>query len=329
MLTRTVVFDELGGPEVLRLVELELAAPGAGEVLVEVEALGLNRAEALFRDGGYYYPAELPGSRIGYEAAGTVAAIGPGVTGLAVGDRVLALAGGHMSSAGVYAERLVLPAEGLFRLPAGTDAVAGAALWLSYSTAYGAMVEQGGLRPGDTVLLTAASSSVGVAAIQIANHLGAVPIAVTRTAAKRERLLELGAAHVVVAGEEDLVARVHELTGGRGAELVLDPVAGPGLAELARTVAPNGLLVVYGWLDPRPAPLPMNWGLRIHGYANLQTTADPAVRRRIQHFLAAGLRAGTLAPVVDRTFDLTEIVAAHRHLEGNEQVGKVVVTVRR
>jgi NADPH:quinone reductase-like Zn-dependent oxidoreductase len=99
------------------------------------------------------------------------------------------------------------------------------------------------------------------------------------------------------------------------------------LATVAQAVAPGGLLIVYGWLDPRPTPLPLNWGLRILGYSNLDVTGDPAARRRAWHFIDAGLRAGTLAPVVDRTFDLGEIVAAHRHLESNEQVGKVVVTV--
>ncbi len=327
-MTRTVLFDRIGEPGVLRIAELALGAPGPGEVLVRVEAIGLNRAEALLRAGAYYYPPELPGSRLGYEAAGVVEAVGELVTGFAAGDLVIKAAEGHMSANGVYAERILVPAADLIRLPHGTDAVTGAALWLSYSTAYGALVEKGGMLPGDTVLITAASSSVGVAAIQVANHLGAIPVAVTRTAAKREQLLALGAAHVIVLEEEGLLERVTEITAGRGAELVFDPVAGPGLTTVAQAVAPGGLLVVYGWLDQRPAPLPVNWTLRILGYGNLQVTEDPATRRRIEHFLKAGLRAGTLAPVIDRTFDFDEIAEAHRYLESNQQVGKVVVTVR-
>ncbi|ARF53524.1 NADPH:quinone reductase [Streptomyces gilvosporeus] len=327
-MAKQVVFDELGGPEVLRIEEVELGEPGPGEVLVRVDALGLNRAEALFRSGGYYYQPTLPGSRIGYEAAGEVLAVGADVTGFAVGDPVLTAGTGGMSTTGVYGDELRLPAEDLLRRPGGAEAVTGAALWLSYSTAYGALVEKGGLRPGDTVLITAASSSVGVAAIQIANHLGAIPIAVTRGAAKRERLSRLGAAHVIALDEGELLEQLAEVTGGRGAEIVFDPVAGPGLSDLARAVAPGGLLIVYGWLDPRPAPLPLNWTLRVLGYGNLQVTGDPEVRRRTWHFLDAGLRAGTLAPLIDRTFDLEEIVAAHRHLESNSQVGKIVVTVR-
>ncbi|GAA2254538.1 MULTISPECIES: zinc-dependent alcohol dehydrogenase family protein [Kitasatospora] len=327
-MAKSVVFDEIGGPEVLRIVETELGAPGPGEVLVRVDALGLNRAEALFRAGTYYYQPTLPGSRLGYEASGEVLAVGEGVTGFAVGDQVDSVAFGGMSEHGVYGDHVVTAASNLVHRPETVDAVTGAAVRLSYGTAYGALVEQGGLRPGDHVLVTAASSSVGVAAIQIARHLGAIPVAVTRSALKREQLLELGAAHVIVLDEEDLLDRVREITDGRGAEFVFDPVAGPGLRTTAQAVAPGGLLIVYGWLDPRPAPLPLNWGLRILGYAHLDVLADPGARRRAEHFVDAGLRAGTLAPVIDRTFDLSEIAEAHRHLESNNQVGKVVVTVR-
>ncbi|MDH6124144.1 zinc-dependent alcohol dehydrogenase family protein [Kitasatospora sp. GP82] len=327
-MAKTVVFDEIGGPEVLRIVEVELGEPGPGEVLVRVDALGLNRAEALFRSGGYYYQATLPGSRLGYEAAGEILAAGEGVTGFAPGDPVITAGLGDMSRNGVYGDRVVIAADDLVRRPATVDAVTGAASWLSYGTAYGALVERGGLRPGDTVLITAASSSVGVAAIQVANHLGAVPVAVTRSAEKRKQLLELGAVHVIALDEEELLDRVREITDGRGAEFVLDPVAGPGLQTVAQAVAPGGLLIVYGWLDPRPAPLPLNWGLRILGYAHGDVIADRAARRRAEHFINAGLRAGTLAPVIDRTFDLDDIAEAHRHLESNSQVGKVVVTVR-
>ncbi|TJZ59334.1 NADPH:quinone reductase [Streptomyces piniterrae] len=327
-MAQQVVFDEVGGPEVLRIEKVEHGEPGPGEVLLRVDALGLNRAEALFRAGGYYYQPTLPGSRLGYEASGEVLAVGEGVTGFSVGDPVLTAGTGEMSASGVYGDHLRLAADGLLHRPGGTDAVTGAAVWLSYSTAYGALVEQGGLRPGDTVLITAASSSVGIAAIQIANHIGAIPVAVTRSSAKRERLAQLGAAHVIALDEGGLLEQVAEFTGGRGAEIVFDPVSGPGLAEVARAVTPGGLLIVYGWLDPRPAPLPLNWSLRILGYGNLQVAGVPEVRHRIWHFLDAGLRAGTLAPVIDRTFDLEEIVEAHRHLESNSQIGKIVVTVR-
>lgn len=325
---RTVRFDELGGPDVLKIEETRLDAPGPGEVRVRVEAIGLNRAEALFRAGAYYYQPALPGSRLGFEAAGTVEGVGPDVDGFAPGDPVSVSGDGHMSRHGVYADRLNVPAQALMRRPATVDAVTGAALWTSYLTAYGALVEVGRLDQGDHVLITAASSAVGLAAIQIANHLGAVPIAVTRSAAKAASLEREGAAHVITTDQGGLVDRVRAVTGGRGARVVFDAVSGPGLAEVAETVAAGGLLVVYGWLDPRPAPLPLNWPLNVHGFNVDLITGDAARLARARAFIEAGFRSGTLAPVIDRTFDFADIAEAHRHLESNTQLGKIVVTVR-
>lgn len=132
----------------------------------------------------------------------------------------------------------------------------------------------------------------------------------------------------MAADEGDVVKRVQAVTEERGARLVFDSVAGPGLAEIAQAVSRGGILIVYGWLDPRPAPLPMNWPLNIYGFGLNVITDDPAALRRGQAFIHAGLRSGALAPIIDRTFDLTDIVAAHRHMESNGQVGKIVVTVR-
>lgn len=162
------------------------------------------------------------------------------------------------------------------------------------------------------------------------NHLGAVPIAVTRDDAKRQRLLDVGAAEVITAEEGDLLKEVEALTGGRGIDLVFDAIAGPGLEILAQAVAPDGMLIVTSNLDPRPTPLPWTWPLNLYKYANpVFYAADPARMERAQRFIAAGLRTGAFAPVIDRTFDLGEIVEAHRYLESNVHVGKVVVTVRR
>lgn len=322
-----VRFHELGGPDVLKIEEVRLDPPGEGEVRVRVDAIGLNRAEALFRAGTYYYQPTLPGSRLGFEAAGTAEQVGAGVAGFEPGDAVSIVSDQEMSRHGVYANRVNVPATALVPRPADMDAVTGAAVWTPYLTAYGALVEVGQVNPGDAVVITAASSSVGLAAIQIANHLGAIPIAVTRTAAKSAHLLQAGAAHVITRDEDDLVDRVHAVTNGHWARIVFDAVVGAGLTEIAQTVAADGLLIVYGWLDPRAAPLPMNWPLNIHGFAVDFVTGDPARLSRAQAFVRAGLRSGTLTPVVDRTFDLADIVQAHRYLESNTQLGKIVVTV--
>ncbi|MFF1381578.1 zinc-dependent alcohol dehydrogenase family protein [Streptomyces sp. NPDC058308] len=323
---RTVLFDETGGPDVLRVEEVPLPAPGPGEVLVRVEALGLNRAEALFRAGAYYYQPALPGSRLGYEAAGTVEAVGPGVSAHSPGDAVLTGPGIEMSAQGVYADRVVLPATAVVARPAGLDAVTGAATWLTYSTAYGGMLETGGLRPGDHVVVTAASSGVGVAALQTAARIGAVPIAVTRTGEKRRQLLDNGAALVVASDTDDVVKEVRRFTGDKGAELIFDAVGGPGLAELARSATTTGTVVVYGSLDRRLMAVPLNWPMTVHGYANTHLSSTPEGLRRINAFIASGLRDGTFRPVVGEVFEgLESIRDAHRLMESNEHVGKIVV----
>ncbi|MFI9560370.1 zinc-dependent alcohol dehydrogenase family protein [Nonomuraea endophytica] len=325
---RAVLFHELGGPDVLKIENVHLNAPGRGEVRVRIDAIGLNRADALFRAGAYYYQPTLPGSRLGFEAAGTVEEIGPQVADFAPGDAVSIISDQEMSRHGVYADRITIPAHSLLPRPARIDAITGAALWTTYLTAYGALAEVARTNPGDHVLITAGSSGVGLAAIQIANHLGAVPIAITRTAAKSKRLLEAGAAHVIAADESDLLSRVHAITGGKGAGLVFDAIGGPGLRDLAQTAAPDGLVIVYGWLDPRPAPMPMNWPITIHGFNVDLITANPDRMSRARAFIEAGLRTGTLKPAIDRTYDLADIVKAHHHLESNTQIGKIVITVR-
>ncbi|MCP2353230.1 NADPH:quinone reductase-like Zn-dependent oxidoreductase [Nonomuraea thailandensis] len=325
---RVVRFHEIGGPDVLKIEEVRLDPLGPGEVRVRIDAIGLNRAEALFRAGTYYYQPTLPGSRLGVEAAGTVEEVGREVAGFAPGDAVSVISDQEMSHHGLYADRVHVPAQSLLPRPATVDAITGAALWTTYLTAYGALVEVGRVNPGDGVVITAASSGVGLAAIQLVNHLGAVPIAVTRTDAKSARLLRAGAAHVLAANQGDLAGRVHAITGGQGARVVFDAVGGPALSDLAQTVAADGLLIVYGWLDPRPAPLPMNWPITVHGFNVDLITSDPARMTRARAFIEAGLRAGTLKPVIDRTFELANIVEAHRHLESNAQTGKIVVTVQ-
>ncbi|GGV22853.1 NADPH:quinone reductase [Actinomadura cremea] len=330
-MARTVRFHEYGGPDVLRLEDVEVGEPGPGEVLIRVEAIGINRAEALFRGGNYIEAAREFPARLGAEAAGVVEAVGPDVTGVEIGGAVSVVPAFSMNDHAVYAERAIVPAAAVLRRPDGLDAVAGAAVWMPYVTAYGALVEVAGLRPGDTVVVTAASSGVGLAALQIANRIGATPIATTRTDAKRDALLEAGAAEVIVTEREDVAERVLGLTGGRGAELVFDAVAGPGVRDLGRAVAPGGTLLLYGALSGEPTPYPgFELGmpaLNIRVYTLFEITTDPERLRRAEAFVASGLRTGAFRPVVDRVFPLDEIADAHRHLEAGAQVGKIVVTV--
>jgi len=324
---KTVLFDAEGGPDVLQLVDVEIGEPGPGEVRIDVEAIGLNRAEAMFRAGIYFErPDQFP-AKLGYSASGVVERTGPGVTEFAPGDRVSTIAAFSMRDYGVYGEQAIVPASAVLRRPDGLGAAETVALWGPFLTAYGAIVDEGGVRPGDVVLITAASSSVGLAAIDVVNHIGAVPIAATRTAAKRERLLAAGAAHVIVTNEEDITARTLEITGGTGAEFVFDAVAGEGVRGLAAATAKGGTLVVYGALGGRETPFPLWFVPTMRLFNAFDLTRDPKRLRRAEHFIRAGVRAGTFRPRVDRTFDLAEVAESHRYLEANGQFGKVVVTV--
>ncbi|MFI1198495.1 zinc-dependent alcohol dehydrogenase family protein [Streptomyces sp. NPDC020883] len=330
-MARIVRFHETGGPDVLRLEDVEIGEPGPDEVVIRVEAFGLNRAEVMFRSGNYIESARKFPARLGTEASGVVEAVGAQVTGFAVGDPVSVVPAFSMNDHGVYGERTIVLAAALVHRPEEIGAVEGAAVWMPYVTAYGALVEVGGMRAGDTVVITAASSSVGLAAIQTALRVGAVPIATTRTGAKKKALLAAGAADVVVTDEEDVVERVLGLTDGRGAEFVFDAIAGPGVLDLAKVVAPGGTLIEYGALSGETTPYPaFDLGmpaLNMRTYTLFETTTDPQRLRRAEAFVASGLRSGAFKPVVDRVFGLEEIADAHRYMEAGAQVGKIVVTV--
>ncbi|WP_447963816.1 zinc-dependent alcohol dehydrogenase family protein [Nitrospira sp. Ecomares 2.1] len=327
---KIVRFHQIGGPEVLKLEDLPLAEPGKGEIRMKVEAIGLNRAEIMLRKGQYLETPQLP-SRLGYEAAGVIDAVGQDVTSLCVGDRVSTIPSFPMSQYGVYGESAIVPAYAAAKYPDKLSAIEGAAIWMQYMTAFGALIEYGGLKKDDTVLITAASSSVGLAAIQIVKAAGGVAIATTRGADKKAFLLEAGSDHVIVTDEEDLVERGMALTSGKGVRLVFDPVAGPLLEQLAAVTAPGGIIFEYGALAPHPTPFPLfpalAKGLTIRGYTLFEIVKSPEMLKRGKEYIYQGLESGALKPIIDRTFPLAEIAEAHRYMVSNQQKGKIVVTV--
>ncbi len=209
--------------------------------------------------------------------------------------------------------------------------VEAAATWAAYGTAWGGLVVVGALGAGQTVLVPAASSSVGLAAIQIAKRLGAHPVALTRTSAKADALKKLGAPTVIATTEQDVAEEVKALTGGRGAELVFDPVGGPEFATLAKAAAAGGKLVLYGALDTRATIIPpfdiFARDLTIRGFGLAAVTRDDAKLAAMKQFVGDGLAEGAFRPTIARTFRLDEIAEAHRFMEAGEQVGKIVVLV--
>ena len=329
-MARVVRFHRTGGPEVLQIDTVDAREPEAGEVRIRVKALGLNRAESMFRSGAYFEQPTFP-SLLGYEAAGTVDAVGSAVDGLNVGDAVSTIPAFSQGRYGVYGDLAVVPAKAVVRHPASLSWEEASAVWMQYLTAYGALIDIAKLMPGETVLIPAASSSVGIAAIQIANLVGAIPIALTRTDDKRPVLTRLGAAHVIVTGTQDLVAEVNRLTDGHGARVVFDPVGGPTVAKLAAAASKHGILFQYGALSPEPTQLPLfellAKSLTIRGYVLFEITSKPERLERGKRFVVDGLAAGKLRPVIAKTFPLASIVDAHRYLESNQQIGKIVVTV--
>jgi NADPH:quinone reductase len=276
------------------------------------------------------YQPTLP-AKLGYEAAGTVEAVGEGVTGFGIGDKISIIPSFSLNQYGVYGEQAIVPAAAAVKHPANLSWEQAAAIWMQYITAYGALIDVARLGPGDAVIITAASSSVGLAAIQIANAAGAVSIATTRTSAKRQVLLSHGAQHVIATQEQDAVEEVKRITGGKGARVVFDPVAGPGVETLAQATAQYGTVILYGALDPSPTPFPLfaaiGKGLTFRGYTLFEVVSHPQGMERGKQYVLDGLASGKLKPVIDKTFPFDKIVDAHRYMESNEQIGKIVVNV--
>jgi len=322
-----VRFNQFGGPEVLQFEEVAERQPGAGEVSLTVEAVGLNRAESMYYHGLYMEQPNLP-SGLGYEAVGIVSAVGPGVDASLVGRRFGTIPGYSMNQYPVLAEKAVVPASVLAPIPETFSAAEGAAVWMQYCTAYGAIVPFGKVSSGDFVIITAASSSVGLAAIQIVKAQGGISIATTRTAVKRDQLLSLGANHVIVTENEDLVARVGEITGGKGARIVFDPVGGDYINTLAQATASGGAIFLYGMLSGKPTPFPMAaFGRRIamFGYTFNELRDTPEWDLMVR-YIYDHLADGSFKPEIARTFTFAQAIEAYKYLESNEQIGKVVVS---
>jgi NADPH:quinone reductase-like Zn-dependent oxidoreductase len=327
---KTIRFHALGGPEVLQFEEIAVPEPGAGEVKLRVEAVGLNRAESMYFHGHYMEEPQLP-SRLGYEAVGVVTAVGAGVDKALVGKRFGTIPGFSQNQYGVLAEEAIVPARVLAAHPEKLSVAEGAVVWMQYVTAYGALVLFGKVQAEDFVVIPAASSSVGLAAIQIVKAEGATSIAATRTSAKRQELLRLGADFVIATEEEDLPARVAEITAGKGARLIFDPVGGPYVKTLAEAVASEGTIFLYGGLSGQPTMFPLAAGfakgLSLTGYTLMQLWEKPERMEEAKRYIYERLEDGRFQPKIARTFPFAQAREAYEYLESNQQIGKVVITV--
>jgi NADPH:quinone reductase-like Zn-dependent oxidoreductase len=327
---RVVRFHQLTGPTALKFEDLPSRAPKAGEVRIRVQAVGLNRAEALYTRGQYLEQPHLP-SGLGYEAAGIVEAVGPGVEPSLIGRAVATAPGFSINDYPVLGEEAVVPIANVAAYPERLTPTQGAAMWMQYLTAWGGLVNVGKIGKGDFVIISAASGSVGVAAIQIAKLEGAIVIATTRTSKKREELHELGADHVIATAEEDLVARVEKITGGKGARVLFDPIAGPFVEQLAAAAASHAILIEYGSLSLQPTPFPLGPALHkqltMRGYTLREINADPGLSHIAREYVFDRVADGRFQIKIAKTFPFADTVKAYQYLESNEQVGKVVITL--
>jgi NADPH:quinone reductase-like Zn-dependent oxidoreductase len=329
-MTRVVRFNEYGDANVLRIENVEVPPPASDEVQINVRAIGLNRAEVMFRTGRYLQEAVFP-SQLGYEAAGFVNAFGTEVTGFSLNDAVSVVPTLDMSRWPTYGEVINIPARYVVKHPRNVSLEQAAASWMQYVTAWGALIAQAKLAAGDFVIISAASSSVGIAAIQVARSVGAIVIATTRSSAKSRPLLDAGAHHVVATSEEDLAARVKTITSGKGVRVVFDPIGGPAIAQLAECMSVGGILLEYGALSNDKGTFPqfalLGKCLTFKGFLYTEVTRDDDLLARAKKFISEGLESGALVPLISRTFRFEQIQEATRFLESNEQVGKIVVTV--
>lgn len=323
---RAVRIRAPGGPEVLELGAITLRDPGPHEVLVEIEAAGLNRADCLQRRGVYPAPPGVTPDVPGLEFAGRVAALGSEVSRFEVGDPVMAITGG-----GAMATHILAHEGELLPIPAGLSAVEAAALPEAFVTAYDALVLQGGMGPGQHVLIHAVGSGVGTAALQLALAVGATPIGTTRKPDKLRRVEALGLVHGIVSGDGTFAERVRELGGGRSADLILDTVGARYLAENLKALAPRGRIVVIGLLGGAKGELPL--GMLV---AKRATILGSVLRSRsLGEKLALNAAFGAavlplfaarrLKPVIEDVLPMQDIQKAHARMESDELFGKLVL----
>lgn len=325
-MSKIIRFYEPGPAEVQRIEAFTPERPGDDEIRIRVQAIGLNRSDLIFRSG--HHPMKPPSPACnGAEAAGIVDCIGANVQGFREGDAVVVIP--HMDpQRGTYAEFINVSAKRVMTAAPTLSAAENAAFWASYLTAYGGLIQVAQLRANDFVVIPAASSSVGLAAIQLARAIGAHPIALTRNADKTERLKAAGAHSVLLSKQENLSDALLTATGGCGARVVFDPVGGDGVNTLAAAMAQQGIYVLYGVMSPNPTLFPVAAAfekLLTMTIFRLDFVYRPDELIPARAFLDPLLQQGLLRPAIDRVFNFDDVVAAHHYMESNQQLGKIVL----
>ena len=322
---KAITIPSPGGPDALVLAEVDDPVAGPGEVLVEVAATAVNRADLMQRMGHYPPPPGAP-PYPGLECSGTIAALGDGVAGWAIGDRVCALLAG-----GGYAERVAVPAAQLLPVPAGLTLVQAAALPEVACTVWSNVFMRAELQPGELLLVHGGASGIGTMAVQLGARYGARVFTTVGSAQKAARVRELGAERAVLYRDEDFVAVLRE---AGGADVILDVMGASYLARNVAALADGGRLVVIGLQGGAKAELDLGALLAKRGsvHATALRSRSAAQKATIVQAVLAGVwpavEAGEVRPVVDRVLPLADAGEAHRVVEASEHVGKVVLQVR-
>lgn len=317
-----------GGPQVLKVATREVPELGAGEVLIEVVAAGVNRPDCIQRSGRYPPPADAS-PHLGLEVAGRIVALGQGVTEWRIGEAVCALANG-----GGYAEYAAAPAGQVLPVPVGLTMLQAAALPETYFTVWANLVERGRLAAGDTVLIHGGSSGIGITAIQIAKAWGATVICTVGNAQKAAACLALGADAAIDYRQQDFVAQTLKITGSRGVNLILDMVGGTYVEKNLKLLALDGRLVQIAFLQPSKVEIDlmpiMTKRLTVTGSTmrprSAANKADLAAALRLHVWPL--LEQGRLLPSIFKVFALEQAAEAHALMESSEHIGKIMFSVR-
>jgi NADPH:quinone reductase-like Zn-dependent oxidoreductase len=339
---RALILTKANNAESLELIEAPTPEPKTGEVRLKLTSAGLNRGDLLYTQNRYFIKPDS-GSRIGFEGGGIIDKIGPNTdTQFCIGDQVgISPMGFDVASQGCIAEYGSYPTKALIKSPLGLPNKDAGAIWMAYFTAWGGLIDSGKLVKGETVVITAASSSVGIAAIQIANMIGAIPIATTTSEDKALALIKVGAKHVITQVKDSsttqlnsqinhYVNKIKAYTSNKGSDLVFDAVTGPMSHALIKGSKREGRIVIHGMLDRLPmdvhAGVLMKRLLTLKGYTVDQTLTHKKNKAIAINAIREGFSTSQLKPTIAKHFSLSQFKEAFSYLRSNQHIGKIVIT---
>jgi NADPH:quinone reductase-like Zn-dependent oxidoreductase len=318
------------GLEGLSLDDVPLQDPGNGEVRIRVHAFALNWGDMDLMENNYSFSFDELPARIGSEATGTIDAVGEDVSPDLVGTRVCTIPYFY-GNQGVNGEFAIVPERFVTPAPEALSDVEACSVWMQYLTAYFPLVEMGNVGPNSTILITAATGSAGLAAIQLANYLGARTICTTRSEESRAYLKKVGANHVIVTTHEDVAGKLNEITHGFGVNLIYDPVGGDLVQAYAKALAQEAVIVIYGGISGQPTILPelemTTKNAVLRPYSLMNYTARDDLRDHGVAFVSDAVERGDLRPIIDRSFALEDYREAFNYMRAaRSSHGKIVIT---